>query len=245
MKSFTFVVSFFASIHLICCRDYRLSRKDDHYDIEDLDEGDYEPMSLDQRLAAEEALKKRDVLRKKQMEEDQEELDTLAPQKDSIQNRFKATQAILKLLEDDEQTGNTTSWDALEQDNEDGEDEDGEINEEEEELMDPSALKIPMREFVTLEKTRNIIAKRFLQLLKTFKLQHEDTSYYPDKIKEMVKRNKQSLVVEFSHITSTDPTLSIYLAEEPTEILKIFNDVAYAFMVKLQPNYAHIVPEVW
>lgn len=44
----------------LCCRDYRPMPGLDRYDAEDLDDGDYDAMSVGDRVAAEQELQRRD-----------------------------------------------------------------------------------------------------------------------------------------------------------------------------------------
>jgi DNA replication licensing factor MCM2 len=61
----------------------------------------------------------------------------------------------------------------------------------------------------------------------------------------MCLNNKQSLEVTFLHLSTKYPTLAIWLAEEPTLILPILNQVAYDLVNEVYPVYYKIHNEVY
>ena len=61
----------------------------------------------------------------------------------------------------------------------------------------------------------------------------------------MCASNKQSLEVTFPHLSSKYPSLAIWVAEEPTLILPIFNEVAYEITLELYPEYYNIHSEIY
>lgn len=56
----------------------------------------------------------------------------------------------------------------------------------------------------------------------------------------MCANNKQSLEITFSHLSLKYPTLAIWLAEEPSIIIPILNEVAYEVTLELFPDYQKI-----
>jgi len=68
---------------------------------------------------------------------------------------------------------------------------------------------------------------------------------YESRIHEMCSNNKQSLEVTFNHLSSKYPTLAIWLAEEPSLILPILNEVAYDLVQEVYPAYPTIYTEIF
>lgn len=56
----------------------------------------------------------------------------------------------------------------------------------------------------------------------------------------MCTNNKQSLDITFQHLSLKYPTLAVWLAEEPTLILPILNEVGMDITYELYPEYTHI-----
>lgn len=60
---------------------------------------------------------------------------------------------------------------------------------------------------------------------------------YESRVHDMCENNQQSLEVTFLHLSQKFPTLAIWLAEEPTLILPILNEVAFDITLEVYPNY--------
>jgi len=56
----------------------------------------------------------------------------------------------------------------------------------------------------------------------------------------MCLNNKQSLEITFIHLSSKYPTLAIWLAEEPSLILPVLNEVAFELVCEVYPDYYKI-----
>lgn len=61
----------------------------------------------------------------------------------------------------------------------------------------------------------------------------------------MCNRNKQSLEVVYSHIVSFNSILSLWIAEEPSLIFPLLNEVAFSVSNKMYPGYYNIQSEVF
>lgn len=68
---------------------------------------------------------------------------------------------------------------------------------------------------------------------------------YDHRINEMCLNNKQSLEVTFIHLSQKNPTLAIWLAEEPSLVLPILNDVALELVTEVYPEYQKIHKDVY
>lgn len=83
------------------------------------------------------------------------------------------------------------------------------------------------------------IRKKFSSFLRTFKDASEH-HVYEDRIHTMCQHNKQSIEVNFGHLSSRQPTLAIWLAEEPAIMLPILNEVANDTVLEVYPDYSNI-----
>ena len=61
----------------------------------------------------------------------------------------------------------------------------------------------------------------------------------------MCSNNRQSLEVTFLHLSNKYPTLAIWLAEEPTLILPVLNEVAYEITLELFTEYYQIHTDIY
>ena len=53
----------------------------------------------------------------------------------------------------------------------------------------------------------------------------------------MCKDNRQSIEVNFGHLSNKQPTLAIWLAEEPALMLPVLNEVAMDTVLEVYPDY--------
>lgn len=56
--------------------------------------------------------------------------------------------------------------------------------------------------------------------------------------------NRQSLEVSYLDLITVCPTLAVWAADAPTEMLKIFDEVAYQAVLEMVPEYSKICPAV-
>eukprot|EP00347_Sterkiella_histriomuscorum_P014795 403359496 len=94
------------------------------------------------------------------------------------------------------------------------------------------------------EEVLRWIKNQFSSFLRHFK-DDNGHSVYENRINDMCANNKQSLEVNFSHITLKNPTLAIWLAEEPSQIFPILNQVGYELTLELFPEYYQIHKEMY
>lgn len=70
------------------------------------------------------------------------------------------------------------------------------------------------------------------------------TSVYGNRIKTLGEVNSASLEVSYNHLAATKATLSFFLANEPTEVLKVFDQVALDVTLFHYPQYHDIHNEI-
>ena len=61
----------------------------------------------------------------------------------------------------------------------------------------------------------------------------------------MCQLNRQSIEVNFVHISNKQPSLAIWLAEEPALMLPILNEVAADIVAEIFPDYSRIHSEIF
>lgn len=61
----------------------------------------------------------------------------------------------------------------------------------------------------------------------------------------MTLNNKQTLEITFIHLSHKHPTIAIWLAEEPSLILPILNDVGFELATEIYPRYYDIHKEIF
>ena len=85
------------------------------------------------------------------------------------------------------------------------------------------------------------IRKKFSLFLRNY-TDDKEQHIYEGRIQEMCQNNKQSIEVNFTHLSDKQPTLAIWLAEEPAEMLPVLNEVASDIVSEVYPDYNRIHP---
>ncbi|CAH0552587.1 unnamed protein product [Brassicogethes aeneus] len=199
--------------------DYRAMPHLDHYDNRNIDEDDYENMSIGDRMAAEEELRKRDrdagIYRRDDRELFYDESDD--DEEMSRQKRRAAEKAAV------------------------GETEDQEMIESIENLEDTKGYAI--RDWVIMMGPRTEISNRFKNFLRTY-VNSKGQQVYKEKIRRMCENNQSSFSVEFSHLANKEHVLAYFLPEAPTQMLEIFDEVAKEIVLSMYPSYDRVTNEI-
>uniref|UniRef100_A0A8C9Y6W5 DNA replication licensing factor MCM2 n=1 Tax=Sander lucioperca TaxID=283035 RepID=A0A8C9Y6W5_SANLU len=205
-------------------RDYRAIPALDQYEAEglDLDDEDLSELSPGARAAAEEAMRRRDReqgvsgrLRKGLLYDSEDEDD----ERPAARRRRLAERAAEGVA--------------------DGEEE--EMIESIENLEDMKGHTV--REWVSMAAPRLEIYNRFKNFLRT----HVDANghnVFKEKISDMCKENKESLVVNYEDLAAREHVLAYFLPEAPTEMLKVFDEAAKEVVLAMYPKYDRIAHEI-
>lgn len=204
-------------------RDYR-SREDDQYERQGLDDEEYEEMDAATRRRLEAQLNARDREARRQVpvaflpEDDEDGLADLTRQPRRRRNRY------------DEDQDNMDMGDDV-------------MNEELtlEALADVKAATVT--DWVAQPAVARTIAREFKSFLTEYTDEH-GTSVYGTRIRTLGEVNAESLEVSFDHLSSTKATLAFWLANTPTEMLKIFDQVAMEVTLLHYPDYERIHSEI-
>lgn len=108
-------------------------------------------------------------------------------------------------------------------------------------LQDIKASNIT--EWVTLPSVMRTIAREFKSFLTEY-IDAVGISVYGTRIRTLGEVNSESLEISYDHLSSTKAILAYFLANAPTEMLKIFDKAALEVTLLHYPNYEQIHPEI-
>jgi DNA replication licensing factor MCM2 len=89
------------------------------------------------------------------------------------------------------------------------------------------------------------IKSSFQQFLYAFREDGGNFPLYEERINDMCTNNRQSLDVNFPHLSTKIPTLAIWVAEEPTYLIPILNSVAQEVVCELFPEYNEVHSDIF
>uniref|UniRef100_A0A8C7SRV3 DNA replication licensing factor MCM2 n=1 Tax=Oncorhynchus mykiss TaxID=8022 RepID=A0A8C7SRV3_ONCMY len=199
-------------------RDYRAIPELDRYEEEGLDlDEELSELSPGARAAAEDAMRRRD--------------------------REQGGRLRRGLLygEDDERPARRRRLAERAADGSGVEGEDEEMIESIENLEDMKGHSV--REWVVMAAPRLEIYHRFKNFLRTH-VDENGHNVFKEKITDMCKENKESLVVNYEDLAAREHVLAYFLPEAPTEMLKIFDEAAKEVVLAMYPKYDRIAQEI-
>eukprot|EP01134_Creolimax_fragrantissima_P007053 CFRG7053T1 len=196
-------------------RDYRASRANDQYEQDMIDDSEHSEMSIGERRAVENDLRKRDRLQGRRPA-------ALDEESDEDESRRRRRRRVADF----------------------GTDEFGMDMDEEREAvvsLEDRGGK-PLREFLTLDAVQKEISRLFRIFLTQYKEAEGKPPVYAEVINHMCTHNKTSLEVDYKHLCLWPDTaiIAIYLADGPIEMLKIFDSVALEVVLRGFPDYGSI-----
>ncbi|KAE8351710.1 MCM2/3/5 family-domain-containing protein [Aspergillus coremiiformis] len=204
-------------------RDYR-SREDDQYRGADIDDEEQEEMDLGTRRQLESRLNRRDR---------------------ELARRRRMPAAFLQDDEDGDIDLTRQPRRRRHHYDEDRQDVDmGEVGVEElsmDELVDVKAANIT--DWVLQPQVLRSIYREFKAFLTEF-TDPSGASVYGNKIKTLGEVNSASLEVSYDHLINTKAVLGYFVANEPTEVLKVFDQVALDVTLFHYPQYHDIHNEI-
>ncbi|CAK7238682.1 MAG: MCM DNA helicase complex subunit [Sporothrix thermara] len=121
---------------------------------------------------------------------------------------------------------------------------DGDIMDEElslEALQDVKAASLT--EWVSQPAVQRTIKREFKAFLTEY-TDESGSSVYGSRIRTLGEINAESLEVSYDHLSSAKAILAYFLANAPTEILKLFDDVAMDVVLLHYPDYERIHSEI-
>lgn len=199
--------------------DYRPMPGLDRYDAEVLDDEEYDTMSQSDRQAAEQAMKRRDreggMLGRRG---DQELIYEDSDDEDGPRRKRRMAEKAAA-----------------------GEMEDTDMIESIENLEDTKGHAI--KEWVSMLGPRTEIANRFKNFLRNY-VNSKGQYVYKDRIRRMCENNHSSLEVEFPALAAKEHVLAFFLPDAPSEMLKIFDEVAKELVLTIFPTYERVSSDI-
>ncbi|TLD27280.1 hypothetical protein PspLS_05298 [Pyricularia sp. CBS 133598] len=100
-----------------------------------------------------------------------------------------------------------------------------------------------LTDWVSNPAVQRTIKREFKAFLTEYTDEH-GSSVYGNRIKTLGEVNAESLEVSYEHLAATKATLAYFLANAPTEILKLFDEVAMDVVLIHYPDYERIHAEI-
>lgn len=101
----------------------------------------------------------------------------------------------------------------------------------------------PLDEYLVGDVTRREIKRRFRQFLSDFNDGGENP-VYPSRIRKMMEDNQQSMEISYLHLSAAVPILAIWVADEPSTMLELFDEEAMQVALTIFPEYGNVHREV-
>ncbi|CAG9856459.1 unnamed protein product [Phyllotreta striolata] len=199
--------------------DYRPMPHLDRYDEAILDYDEYDQMSVGERMAAEEELRRRDremgITRRDDRELFYDDTDDV---EDPRQRRRKEAEKAAT-----------------------GEEEETEMIESIENLEDTKGYSL--KEWVVMTGPKTEIANRFKNFLRTY-TNSKGKYVYKERIRRMCENNQSSFDVEFPNLANKEHVLAYFLPDAPFQMLEIFDTVAKHIVLSMYPSYNRVTDEI-
>ncbi|KAI9208361.1 MCM2/3/5 family-domain-containing protein [Polychytrium aggregatum] len=103
-------------------------------------------------------------------------------------------------------------------------------------------IKGPLAEWVSMDGTRQSIRRHFHQFLSSYV--EGGVCIYGERIKAMCEANGESLEVSYLHLEKKNAYLAYCVVNSPTEVLKIFDSVAFECVLSAFEEYENIKAEI-
>uniref|UniRef100_A0A3Q3W764 DNA replication licensing factor MCM2 n=1 Tax=Mola mola TaxID=94237 RepID=A0A3Q3W764_MOLML len=205
-------------------RDYRAIPALDKYEAEglDLEDEDLSELSPGARAVAEEAMRRRD-------------------REQGISGRLRRGLLYDSEDEDDERPAARRRRLAERAAEGVADGEEDEMIESIENLEDMKGHTV--REWVSMVAPRLEIYNRFKNFLRTH-VDENGHNVFKERISDMCKDNKESLVVNYEDLAAREHVLAYFLPEAPTEMLKVFDEAAKEVVLAMYPKYDRIAHEI-
>lgn len=111
-------------------------------------------------------------------------------------------------------------------------------------ILDYEDVNGPLSQWLKKTEVIRFVVRQFGAFLRNYS-DDQGQFVYEEKIHEMCMNNKQSLEIVFNHLSQKNPTLAIWLAEEPSMILPMFNQVANELVGEVYPDYHNLFSHIF
>ena len=208
-------------------QDYRPIAELDEYEAEGVDDEDYDEMDPEARRQADEVVRQRHL------------------------EQLALNQRIPQALLEDETSSMSMGGFREERRNaqrmmiEEDEGDDDEI-ENDDKFLDANESRGRLTQWINEPRTQRFITRTFKNFLRKFP-RGSSNALYIRKIEKMYSHNKQSLEVDYQHLMEylRNPTLGLWLLEQPALILPHLHSVAGKVVLEHNPEYNKIHSDVY
>mmetsp|Transcript_69419 Transcript_69419/g.203740 ORF Transcript_69419/g.203740 Transcript_69419/m.203740 type:complete len:899 (-) Transcript_69419:431-3127(-) len=219
-------------------RDYEAAPEEDQYDPDMLDEEAHEPITLEQRMAADKAMKQRDAQERRRRRGMQlESSPSPSPERSEDGARtFGTERRKRRRLEGGEAAPDMSS-------DVDGSEAGGELGDDAdvpEVHYDLNREELNREDTGMDKRLETKIRLSFQQFLRKFVPEGAEEPKYPDLLKRMAEEAQMHLDVSFLHLQQWSPQLALWVAEHPVRILRILNETLMAEAQKKFLTYADL-----
>lgn len=215
--------------------DYRRIAGLDEYDDEQLSQGDYDEMDFQTKRMADMQIENRARVDGNQI---QAEGDGIFD--DRSLNSFVMDDSLVA-----SQMKRNREREFMQQLREGVNDEDQQMDQEDYEYFNKEDFKGNLANWIKDPKTVRFIRTAFRNFLKDFRNPESGQLVYEQRISYMCSNNRQSLEVDFSHLSDTVPVLSFWLFDSPALLIPYLNQVVYEVACRLFRNFGNIHKEVY
>jgi DNA replication licensing factor MCM2 len=102
-----------------------------------------------------------------------------------------------------------------------------------------------LREWIVMDGPRREIARRFRQFLGSY-VDANGRPIYKERIQNMCLGMQYIHLRSIAlHLSASQPILSSWVADAPSEMIQIFNEVAYAVVLEMFPAYERICKQIY
>jgi len=204
-------------------KDYKAIPNLDAYEDNPADNENIEPMTIEERKAAEKALdekereklhggKRAPIALYEELEENSDD-ELLKERKKRRQHEMEAHSA-------------------------------GISESEENQVFDMEDVRGNASEWIRQPRATLWIRRNFNTFLRSYR-DESGAPVYEQRINEMCANNKQSLEITYTHLSEKSPTLALWVAEQPAILIPLLNEVAFSVVSELYPSYGEIHNDVF
>lgn len=208
-------------------KDYQRREDDqnDAYDDRDIDDTEYADLDLAQRRQLDARLNRRDmdIARARGrpnafLPDEEDDIADLTRQPRRRRHRYDEEQDDMDMMDD--------------------------IMNEELSIEALADVKAPsLNDWVNQPNVHRTIAREFRSFLTEF-ISAEGKSKYGNRIRQLGEENSESLIVDWDDLSNMKSTIAYFVANAPTEVLKIFDKVALEVTLYHYPDYERIHSEI-
>ena len=115
----------------------------------------------------------------------------------------------------------------------------------EDRYIDPEEYRGRAAQWIQQPRTIRWIRRHFESFLSNFRDGENGDMVYEPRIIQMCSQNLISLPVTYTHLSTQNPTLALWVAEEPALMLPILNEVAFRLVLHLFPSYDNVTKHIF